>query len=259
MYIRRFSKLSLIVIFTILQFPALCQSPQQQTANIDDYIASLEYRVNTFYDNQLMQLQLGLEQQMSLLEVADKGDYSSMAARANLAKAVLGLSERGLRSYQFYDPTIKRNLRLKPYEYHSHDIAHRPNFISTLKNAPRLLAVAQSLVAQKKSRIRNAYAMQMQQLQLNRQYSLIVGLQKLKEKLINHSTTQKPAVDPHMVTGIVYSHDLASAVVGGKLVHCGHEIDGVKVVKIRQDHVVFEKAAHQWPQQVGQPPAKFWQ
>jgi len=51
------------------------------------------------------------------------------------------------------------------------------------------------------------------------------------------------------LTGILYSEDNPSAVIGGAIVKEGDMISGVKVVKIHKDSVEFEKNGKKWTQQ----------
>lgn len=49
---------------------------------------------------------------------------------------------------------------------------------------------------------------------------------------------------------IVYSHDKPSAVVNGRIVHIGDEVNGVTILKINRDSVEFEKDGEKWIQKV---------
>jgi len=62
-----------------------------------------------------------------------------------------------------------------------------------------------------------------------------------------------------MVTGILYSEDSPSAVVGNQLVHEGDKISGAIIVKINPESVEFEKDKIRWTQAVKQPPASYWE
>jgi len=52
------------------------------------------------------------------------------------------------------------------------------------------------------------------------------------------------------VTGILYSEDNPSAIIGGAIVREGDMIDDVKVVKIRKNSVEFEKNGKKWTQEM---------
>jgi len=53
-----------------------------------------------------------------------------------------------------------------------------------------------------------------------------------------------------IVTGIVYSRDKPSAVIGAQIVHEGDEVSGVTVVKINKDSVKLELNGKRWTQKV---------
>ncbi|HUT28318.1 MAG TPA: hypothetical protein VMX13_00895 [Sedimentisphaerales bacterium] len=53
-----------------------------------------------------------------------------------------------------------------------------------------------------------------------------------------------------VVTGIVYSKDNPTAVIGTQIVHINDEISGVTVAEISEDSVVFEKDGKRWTQKV---------
>jgi len=61
------------------------------------------------------------------------------------------------------------------------------------------------------------------------------------------------------VTGIVFSPDRPSAVVGSQVLYEGDATQGVTVVKIYRDKVQFEKAGAKWTQAVNEEPAPHWQ
>jgi hypothetical protein len=62
-----------------------------------------------------------------------------------------------------------------------------------------------------------------------------------------------------IITGIVRSGDSATAVVGTQIVREGETIDGVRVVKIHDDRVEFEKAGQRWTQKLNEPPGSQWE
>ncbi len=53
-----------------------------------------------------------------------------------------------------------------------------------------------------------------------------------------------------IVKGIMYSIDKPAAVINEKIMHQGEEIAGVKIVKINQGNIEFEKDGKRWTQEV---------
>ncbi len=75
-----------------------------------------------------------------------------------------------------------------------------------------------------------------------------------QEPVVNGSLTTKRGV----VTGIFYTDESPSAVVGCKIVHQGDTIDGAKVVGIDRSEVEFEKGGEKWRQKVQEAPKSAW-
>jgi len=64
----------------------------------------------------------------------------------------------------------------------------------------------------------------------------------------NSPAVIRPIYEP--VTGILYSEDRPSAVVGNQILYEGDSIRGMKVVKIHKDRVEFERDGKRWEQAV---------
>jgi hypothetical protein len=65
-------------------------------------------------------------------------------------------------------------------------------------------------------------------------------------------TSNGPGTEMFGVRGILYSDDKPSAVIGNKIVHLNETIDGIKIVKIDKDYVVFEKDGKSWTKKVAE-------
>jgi hypothetical protein len=62
-----------------------------------------------------------------------------------------------------------------------------------------------------------------------------------------------------VVSGILYDKDNPSAIIDGKILKEGNTIHGVKVIKIYEDKVEFEKNSRKWTQKAGEKADTFWQ
>ena len=62
-----------------------------------------------------------------------------------------------------------------------------------------------------------------------------------------------------VVGGIVYAEGNPSAIIDSKLLKEGETIHGVKIIKIHEGAVEFEKDSRVWTQKTGERVAKFWQ
>jgi len=76
--------------------------------------------------------------------------------------------------------------------------------------------------------------------------------------VLPRSSEALPATD-RMVTGIVFSQDRPSAVIGSQVLYEGDTTQGVTVVRIYRDKVQFEKDGAKWTQAVNEKPAPHWE
>jgi len=61
-----------------------------------------------------------------------------------------------------------------------------------------------------------------------------------------------------LVSGIFYSDDRPSALVGGKLVHEGDALQNIRVARIYADKVEFKNGNNAWLQKVREKPSRYW-
>jgi len=69
------------------------------------------------------------------------------------------------------------------------------------------------------------------------------------------NTTQNSGetqLDDMTVRGILYSHDKPSVVIGSQIIHLNEKINGITVVEINKDYVVFEKDGNRWARKVAE-------
>jgi hypothetical protein len=77
-----------------------------------------------------------------------------------------------------------------------------------------------------------------------------IGEMKGLNRSIAYNLPTTPTPQPGQVSGILWSEDNPSAMIG--------TISGVKVVKIRKGAVEFEKDGKKWTQVVEETPASYW-
>lgn len=77
--------------------------------------------------------------------------------------------------------------------------------------------------------------------------------------LANINSAKRPRREfEGIVTGIMFSGDNISAVIGDSVVHEGDTTHGVKIVKIYKDRIELEKNGRRWSQQIGDTPDTAW-
>ncbi len=234
---------NLILIVGCLLILVPCQAAEQeeqnqwQLENIEKYISQQRHNIENYYKGQLVELNQRAESEIRLLEVADKAVYAGLAAQAEAAKTVLNIDSSEYRMLQIKDDG---------------------EFADSIKKSPVRFAVAQSLIAERKSRILANLEWEVVKLEQRKQYALTAGLERLEKRLKENLLKPKPEVTHGVVTGILYCPDKPSAVIDNKIVHEGDTIKGVKVIKIFKDKVVFEKKGRGWDQKVQEKPASYW-
>jgi len=73
--------------------------------------------------------------------------------------------------------------------------------------------------------------------------------------LSSFSTTTTPVY--RLITGILYSEDKPSAVIGNRIVYEGDTLHGINVVKIYKEKVEFEKNGKRWTQPIENHPVTY--
>ena len=77
--------------------------------------------------------------------------------------------------------------------------------------------------------------------------------------LKENTVTTKPKPTHGIVGGILYDKDNPSAIIDSKILKEGDTIHGVKVIKIYEDKVEFEKNSKRWTQKAGETADTAWQ
>ena len=226
---------------------------RSQLEKTDRYIANLRRSMEDNYRYRASELKSRTENKIRLLEVADKGVFSSLRAQAEIAQNILELTN-------CVPPTRRFRLNAKRNNRKANE---RENYFfyepaSERSRSARLFATFQSLIAESKNDVYRQYETGCVTLQKNKMYDLNVVLPKLEEKLKQNLKESKIKVAQGVVSGIVYSQSKSSAVVGGKVVQQGDFLDGVKIVKVHRDYIEFERQSKSWKQKPGEPAGSYW-
>ena len=220
------------------------QLAQPQVEEIEKYIARRHHETGNYYADQLIELRQRAEAEVRLLEVADKPVYASLAGQAEVAETILHINNYGYRAPWYLEAETERMLQLK-------------SKFNKLKS-PERFAVAQSLIAERKSEILAKLEYETADLERQKDYALTVTLPELEKRLKEDQLKPEPKPTHGVVTGIVYSEDKPSAIVDRKIVHEGDVIYGATVVKIYRDNVKFSRKSKNWEQKVQQTPESYW-
>ncbi len=213
----------------------LTEYQQEQLERIDSRIADLRQQMENGYRYRFARLKTRTESKIRLLEVADKGEFSSLTAQAEIAQNVLELN-----NCEKYTRQVLWNAKNKNWK------------------TGKLLATFQTRIAELKNNIYKRYETGYATLQMNKIYDLNVVLPKFEEKLKQNFKESRTEAVRGVISSIVCSRDKKSAVVGGKLVQQGDFLGEIKIAKINQDHIEFEKRDKSWTQKVGEPAGSYW-
>jgi len=240
-----------LCVWILLPAVALCgaeESEAERQERIEKYIAERREGVERYIADELLELELKTRADIAALEVGEEAEFSPVLAQAGIANSVFilngyrGLDEGHLSRLE------KDELRLVT-EGRYEGLAYVRGLSTTLFSLTRGRLVRQ------KHRILAKSALEKWHLELHRQ-ALHSRLDELEVRL--KATPAAVEVEAWVVSGILYSDDNPSALIGRALVHEGDSIDSVDVVRIGQSFVEFEKAGRRWSQAVGEEASRHW-
>ncbi|MCP4263736.1 MAG: GspB domain-containing protein [Planctomycetes bacterium] len=220
----------LVAVITITTCNCLATENQP---TIESRISQRRHKIEDPYMKRILDSRLRAASEVRLLEVAEtsKPNWADINEWADFAETVLQINGCERESFSLYK-------------------------VTTETSAQRL-AVALSRIAKRKNDILSRSKFEAFNLDTQKEYALNAELTEL-EKTFKDAPTPKTKVTHGLVAGIVYSPDKSSAVVNNKIVHEGDTIQGVAVVKIYEDKVIFEKSGNRWEQAVQQTPDAYW-
>lgn len=249
-------KLTLILVcLSLLTMPVQAQQSKNsnhQVEEIEKYIASLRQGAESYYANQIIEVQQRGEAEIGQLEEAvDRAVYACLAGQAEAAAEVLSIDDYGYRTHLEREAKAGRMEQIKKDRRHG-------IFADRLERAPERFAAAQSQIAERKSDTLAKVAFETADLERQKNYALTVTLPALEKQLKDNMLKPEPKPTHGLVTGIVYSANKPCAAIDRKIVHNGDVVDGVTVVKISKDSVKFSKKSKNWEQKVQESPKSYW-
>lgn len=230
------------------------ESQKEQLEKTEKYILRAREEIEDYYTGALVEVRLRGEKEIGVLEVANKGVYSSLAAQAEIAKAVLEIHDYGWGGGDCFSWSGDRMGRVEICEN------KRPWILrKDLRIVPKHFAAEQVKIAEAKSGIQRKFGLAAVALERQKRYALNVGLAELEKRLKENVVAAKPKATRGVVSGIVYSEDRPLIIIDGKIAKEGDFIHGVKVSKIHRGKVEFEKAGQKWEQTVQEERQAFWE
>lgn len=227
-----------VVMLSGVANAAADKNRQEQLEEIEKYISQQRQKIEDSYIGKSTDLRLRAEEEIKLLEVADKAIYRPLDVQAEVAETVL---------------------QINGYENVPYGRFEVATEVCGFITSPKRFAVAQSRISEVKNDILAKCEFGAIRLEKQKRYALTVGLPELERKLKENVLAAKPKPTHGVITGIVYAEENPSAIIDGQIVHEGDTIHNVTVVKIHRDKIEFEKNDKKRKQKVQETPKAFWQ
>ncbi|MFA5422615.1 MAG: hypothetical protein WC374_02015 [Phycisphaerae bacterium] len=213
---------------------------QARLDEIDRYTETLKHSIENNYSEQLNSLPV--PQAFQITKTVD----ASFLGWAIYDEQVLQLNGIDLKNDVYYSELMKKFQ------------SHLTPTIEKLNLPPRLLAVAENQVRAEYADILQQYAAEQARIEKHRQYAINVRLADLENKLKDQVMNPAQPSPDGVVTGIVFSQDDPTALIGSQIVHVGDKIGKIQVASITPDSVAFERGRKQWSQAVGEKANSAW-
>lgn len=213
---------------------------QARLDEIDRYTETLKHSIENNYNEQLNNLPA--PQAFQITKTVD----ASFLGWAIYDEQVLQLNGIDLRNDVYYSKLMKKFQ------------SHLTPTIEKLNLPPRLLAAAENQFRAEYADILQQCAAEQARIEKHRQYAIGVRLADLENKLKEQVTHPAQPIPDGVVTGIVFSQDDPTAIIGSQIVRVGDEIGKIRVASITPDSVAFERGRKQWSQVVGEQANSAW-
>jgi len=196
----------------------------KQSFEIEQYISGRRKAIENYYTDRLIELRLRAQTDIRLLEIAEqpKADCAMLDEWVEFVETVLKIN--GLEN-----------------RYYNLDQA------STLSPAERL-AIGLSRIARRKNDILANMEWRAVRLERQKNYALTAGFEKFRDRLKENLLQKKPQSTHGVISGIIYTTDNPISIIDDTIVRQNDNIHGVKIVKIHEDRVEFEKNDWTWTQ-----------
>ena len=233
--------------------PDITQGNSEKMKAIEDDFERRKRNIEDYYTNEFRRLRENVEIALKRLDFADKTAYAHFIEQLNntTSKSTGYTSVTG---------------RISPYGNISADAWHTGTTYTRVEGNP---ASGYELKSQQLRKVANdiisEYWLDCDHFQRRKACDLS-DLEKEKKQAIiaasyqniNASVQKSIPIPKGTVTGILFGEGTALTVINGEVLKEGQSIGGVKVVKINQDSVEFEKSGVRWSQRVNEPVSANW-
>lgn len=241
-----------VLCMTALAADSLTNEQRFRLAEIEQYIGEQKQIIENYYAARMAEVdyrQAEVQKRLLALEIGDNHKYIREAKFSDWAKyieEVLRLNGVELSKDKEYARALEEYRRERLWAS------------GKVRPAPKLLAIAEKRLADEKIRVSQLFEMEWLKIENGRAYAIEVQLADLEKKLREQVLNPAEPKEEGIVTGIVYSKDQPTVIVGSRVLHLGDTIGKVRVTAISPDSVEFEKGKKRWTQGVGDEASDQW-
>ena len=207
----------------------------KQLTEIEQYISGRRKAIDNYYTDRILDLRLNARAEIRLLELAEqpKPDFIFLDEWADFVEKIAQIN--------YLENGSRKLLRTKTY------------------SPAERLAVVLNKIARRKNDLISQMEWDAVMLERQKKYAANGGLEYLQEKLKENLSQAKPQTTHGVIAGIIYSADDPVSIIDGTIVRQNENIHGVKIVKILEDRVEFEKNGRTWTQKIREIQKDNWQ
>ena len=207
----------------------------KQLTEIEQYVSGRRKAIDNYYTDRILDLRLNARAEIRLLELAEqpKPDFIFLDEWADFVEKIAQIN--------YLENGSRKLLRTKTY------------------SPAERLAVVLNKIARRKNDLISQMEWDAVMLERQKKYAANGGLEYFQEKLKKNLTQAKPQTTHGVIAGIIYSADDPISIIDGTIVRQNENIHGVKIVKILEDRVEFEKNGGTWTQKIRETQKDKWQ
>ncbi len=210
---------------------------ETKLAEINSYIVQRHRQIDDFCSMEMAQLQARRDAELIGLRAVDKGVVAALWSQTEAINRVLRLTGYKRRLQHFDHPNPKMDWQRSHFEKEE-----TRRLQNRRKWETKRYATSQHQLAEAKGYVQARYVVAAAELERKRNYALTVGVGELEKRMIEKAFAKKRALPKGTVNGIVYSSDMAVAIIDGEIVQPGQKVyDGFEVVEIGRDYIVLTK------------------
>jgi len=236
-----------------LEIETKLKHQQERLQNIEERATQKRQQVQSDYLQRCRELQTRTESMIRSLDSQEKQDWAELNQKLRHIVTTAEKSTIGVG-------------RITPNGYiDGYDVSKERYETTVVGNPVQEHASRQQEIVKTKNETLTSYEQELAHLEKRRQYEL-AQVDKWETQMkgyvsvaVRQITTEPQSGSLGLVTGIMYSQNRPSALIGNRIiVHQGDVVHGIRILEIHRDKVLFEKDSVTWAQAIGEAPALHW-